>query len=72
MPDNMGPKFTSRFKTLFPEVAKESKSTLIPFLIEGVGGDEKLNQADRIHPTAEGQKIVADNVWKMIQPIISK
>ncbi len=68
MPDNMGPKFTSRFKTLFPEVAKESKSILIPFLIEGVGGDEKLNQADGIHPTAEGQKIVADNVWKMIQP----
>ncbi len=68
MPDNMGPKFTSRFKTLFPEVAKESKSILIPFLIEGVGGDEKLNQADGIHPTAEGQTIVADNVWKMIQP----
>lgn len=68
MPDNMGPKFTSRFKTLFPEVAKESKSILIPFLIEGVGGDEKLNQADGIHPTAEGQKIVADNVWKIIQP----
>ena len=72
MPDNMGPKFTSRFKTLFPEVAKESKSAFIPFLIEGVGGNEKLNQADGIHPTAEGQRIVADNVWKMIQPIISK
>lgn len=72
MPDNMGPEFTERFKTLFPAVAKESKSTLIPFLIEGVGGDEKLNQADGIHPTAEGQKIIAENVWKILQPKLIK
>ena len=72
MPDNMGPEFTERFKTLFPAVAKESKSTLIPFLIEGVGGDERLNQADGIHPTAEGQKIIAENVWKILQPKLIK
>ena len=70
MPDNMGPKFTSAFKTLFPDVAKESKATLIPFLIEGVGGVEKLNQADGIHPTAEGQIKVAQNVWKLLKPTI--
>lgn len=68
MPDNMGPEFTKQFKTLFPEVAKNSKSVLIPFLIEGVGGDEKLNQEDGIHPTAEGQKVVAENVWKVLLP----
>ena len=72
MPDNMGPDFTARFKAVFPEAAKESKSTLIPFLLEGVGGIENLNQADGIHPTAEGQEKVAENVWKVLQPEISK
>jgi acyl-CoA thioesterase-1 len=71
MPDNMGKTFTAEFKTLFPEAAKESKSTLIPYLLEGVGGIETLNQPDRIHPTAEGQAKVADNVWKVLQPVVS-
>lgn len=71
MPDNMGPKFTARFKSLFPEVAKETKALLIPFLLEGVGGVEKLNQGDGIHPTAEGQAKVADNVWKILQPALT-
>ena len=72
MPGNMGPKFTERFKKLFPEIAKASNSRLIPFLIEGVGGNENLNQADGIHPTAEGQQIVADNVWKILLPELTK
>ena len=72
MPVNMGPKFTERFKKLFPEIAKASNSRLIPFLIEGVGGNENLNQADGIHPTAEGQRIVADNVWKILLPELTK
>ena len=72
MPDNMGKDFTARFQAVFPEAAKESKSTLIPFLLEGVGGIENLNQADGIHPTAEGQEKVAENVWKVLQPEISK
>jgi len=71
MPDNMGPKFTAQFKSLFPDVARESKAILIPFLIEGVGGVEKLNQDDGIHPTAEGQAKVAENVWKYLHPAIS-
>jgi len=68
MPNNMGSEFTERFKNLFPQVAKATQSRLIPFLIEGVGGDENLNQPDGIHPTAEGQKIVAENVWKILLP----
>lgn len=72
MPDNMGKQFTARFKTIFPEAAKESKSTLIPFLLEGVGGDEKLNQADGIHPSPEGQAKVAENVWTVIRPALTK
>lgn len=71
MPDNMGPKFTARFKAVFPEVAQESKATLIPFLLEGVGGIETLNQADGIHPTAEGQKKVAENIWKILHPVLT-
>ena len=71
MPDNMGPGFTARFKALFAEVTRESKATLIPFLLEGIGGVEKLNQADGIHPTAEGQMKVAENVWKILQPTIT-
>ena len=68
MPDNMGPEFTERFKKLFPQIAKTTKSRLIPFLIAGVGGNENLNQPDGIHPTTEGQKIVAENVWKILLP----
>ncbi|MEJ6728884.1 MAG: arylesterase [Akkermansiaceae bacterium] len=70
MPDNMGKEFTARFKAVFPEATKESQATLIPFLLEGVGGDENLNQADGIHPTAKGQEKVAENVWKVLQPTI--
>ena len=72
MPDNMGPDFTARFKAVFPEAAKETKATLIPFLLEGIGGIEKLNQPDGIHPTPEGQVVVAENVWKILQPGITR
>ena len=72
MPDNMGPNFTARFKAVFPEAAKESQATLVPYLLEGVGGVEKLNQADGIHPTPEGQAKVVDNIWKILQPAITQ
>jgi acyl-CoA thioesterase-1 len=72
MPDNMGKKFTARFKAVFPEAAKETKSTLIPFLLEGIGGIEKLNQPDGIHPTPEGQAVVAENIWKILLPVITR
>jgi len=71
MPDNMGEAFVTRFKAVFPEAAKETEATLIPFLIEGVGGIEKLNQPDGIHPTSEGQLVVAENVWKLLKPAIT-
>ncbi len=72
MPDNMGAEFTARFRAVFPEVAKESGATLVPFLLEGIGGDESLNQPDGIHPTAEGQAKVAANVWEILKPAIAK
>jgi acyl-CoA thioesterase-1 len=67
MPSNMGDAFTAGFKAVFPQVATEKKAALVDFLLAGVGGDEKLNQADRIHPTAEGQQVVAENVWKVLE-----
>lgn len=72
MPDNLGPKFTALYKALFPEVAEEGKATLIPFLLEGIGGIEKFNQPDGIHPNRKGQEIVAKTVWKALKPVLEK
>jgi acyl-CoA thioesterase-1 len=71
MPDNMGPDFITRFQAVFPEAAKKSNATLIPFLLDGVGGIEKLNQPDGIHPTPDGQAKIAENVWKVLQPVVT-
>ncbi|MCW1924013.1 arylesterase [Luteolibacter arcticus] len=67
MPDNMGAEFTEKFKGLFAKVATEKKAALVPFLLEGVGGSEELNQQDRIHPTEKGQEKVAESVWKVLK-----
>ncbi|MFD0862067.1 arylesterase [Sungkyunkwania multivorans] len=70
LPPNMGPEYTKEFKSIFPELAEKNNLKLIPFLLEDVGGVAALNQADGIHPTAEGQKIVADNVWDVLEEVI--
>jgi len=70
LPPNWGPDYTSRFQSVFPELAKKNHVVLIPFLLEGVGGDPQLNLLDRIHPTPEGHQIVADNVWKVLKPVL--
>ena len=67
VPPSMGHDYIISFKSLFPELAEKNKIALVPFLLAGVGGNPKLNQADGIHPTAEGAKIVANNVWKVLQ-----
>lgn len=71
LPPNMGQDYITEFKTIFPELAKKNKLELIPFLLEDVGGIPELNQADGIHPTIEGQKIVAKNVWVVLKPVIT-
>lgn len=70
VPPNMGPDYTGKFKKLFPELAKKNSAKLIPFLLEDVAGNEKLNQPDGIHPNAEGHRIVAENVYKIIEPLL--
>lgn len=70
VPPNLGKKYADEFKQLYKKLADANKVALLPFLLEGVGGDEKLNQADGIHPTAEGQKIVAANVWGVLKGLL--
>jgi acyl-CoA thioesterase I len=70
VPPNMGPDYTTQFKNVFPALAKKNKATLIPFILEGVAGNEKLNLPDGIHPNIEGHKIVAEHIWKTIGPML--
>jgi acyl-CoA thioesterase-1 len=70
MPPNMGKDYTRRFRAIYPDLAKQNQVALIPFLLEGVAGDVDYNQPDMMHPTAEGQKLVADNVWRVLQPLL--
>ncbi|WP_255562524.1 arylesterase [Pedobacter sp. D749] len=70
VPPNMGAKYAADFKNIFPELAKKNQMALIPFLLDKVGGVPKLNQADGIHPTAEGDKILADNVWVVLKGLL--
>lgn len=70
VPPNMGAKYAADFKNMFPELAKKNNMALIPFLLDKVGGVPKLNQADGIHPTAEGDKILAENVWVVLKDLL--
>jgi acyl-CoA thioesterase-1 len=70
MPANMGAKYTEDFERTFSEIAKKNGAALVPFLLDGVAADPELNQADRIHPTAAGHKILAENVWKVLEPVL--
>ncbi|HZI24043.1 MAG TPA: arylesterase [Chryseolinea sp.] len=70
VPPNMGPEYTTKFQKIFPDLAKKNNASLIPFLLQDVAGNEKLNLADGIHPNVEGHKIVADNVIKILQPLL--
>ena len=65
-------RFSDQDKTRMHELAEKNQAALVPFLLEGVGGKPELNQPDHIHPTAEGHKIVADNVWKVLKPVLTQ
>ena len=70
IPPSMGTQYTYSFKAIFPELAAKNKMALVPFLLKDVAGIPSLNQKDGIHPTAEGAKIVADNVWQVLQDVL--
>lgn len=71
MPSSMGPDYTRAFAEMYPTLAKKNQITLIPFLLEGVGGISSLNQPDLIHPNAPGHARVAETVWKTLRPLLS-
>ena len=70
LPPNLGQEYTDAFERVFPALARENRAALVPFLLEGVGGKPELNATDQIHPTAEGHQIVAENVWKILKPVL--
>jgi acyl-CoA thioesterase-1 len=70
-PPNFGQSYIVSFHQIYPELAKEYKVSLVPFLLQGVAGIETLNQRDGIHPTAEGARIVADNIWPVLRPMLT-
>jgi acyl-CoA thioesterase-1 len=69
-PPNLGGRYTREFRDLFVDLARDNGAALIPFLLEGVGGVPELNQSDGIHPTAAGARVVADNVWRVLEPVL--
>jgi acyl-CoA thioesterase-1 len=68
-PPNMGAAYTSSFRAVFEDLAREHDLPLVPFLLEGVAGVPSLNQADRLHPTAEGHRRVAATLWPYLEPV---
>lgn len=70
LPPNLGQDYTKEFKSIFEELAEKNALEIIPFLLKDVGGIPELNQEDGIHPNVEGQKIVANNVWVVLEPLL--
>ena len=64
--------YMSAFGEMFGALAEKNHTALIPYLLEGVGGDPELNQYDRIHPNAAGQRVLAENVWRVLEPLLKK
>ena len=71
-PPNWGDEYIRAFHEVYPSLAKEYKVALVPFLLEGVAGISQLNQRDGIHPTARGDRLVADTVWTVLEPIAAR
>ena len=68
---NLGDSYVRQFVAIYPELAATNQLRLIPFILDGVGGVDSLNQADGIHPTPQGQEIVGQNVWRVLEPVLS-
>lgn len=66
-PPNMGPEYTAKFRRMYPKLAEEYDTALIPFFLENVGGVPELNQQDRIHPNEKGQFVLLENVWEVLE-----
>lgn len=69
-PPNLGEAYTSSFRGVYPELAARNGATLVPFLLDGVAGRAELNQDDGMHPNIEGERIVAETVWRALRPTL--
>ena len=69
-PPNLGPAYTQSFRTIYSDIASKEGIPLLPFLLDGVAGIPRLNQPDGLHPNVAGERIVADNVWRALKPIV--
>jgi acyl-CoA thioesterase-1 len=69
-PPNLGEDYTRAYRQVFRDLAKQYKLAFIPFVLEGVGGRAEFNQPDGIHPNAEGEKIMTENVWRVLEPLL--
>jgi acyl-CoA thioesterase-1 len=70
LPDFSSDDYVGAFSGIFAALAEKNRATLIPYLLEGVGGNPDLNQWDRVHPNAAGQRVLAENVWRVLEPIL--
>jgi acyl-CoA thioesterase I len=70
IPPNYGPQYTEAFERAYRELAARHKVALLPFLLEGFAEKQEYFQADRIHPTAEAQPLIAERVWKALTPLL--
>jgi acyl-CoA thioesterase I len=71
-PPNLGSDYTRSFRAIYPALARRNDAALVPFLLAGVAADTALNQADGMHPNAAGEKIVAENVWEVLEPVLRR
>jgi acyl-CoA thioesterase-1 len=71
-PPNLGPRYTSEFRKVFPELAERNGATLLPFLLVGVAAVDSLNQGDGIHPNVAGSRRLAETVWSALLPLLAE
>ena len=69
LPNYTADDYVFAFGQIYADLAAKNNAELIPYLLEGVGGDPLLNQPDRVHPNVIGQRILAENVWRILEPI---
>ena len=67
---NLGQEYARAFESVYPRLAERNGLPLVPFLLEGGGGERELNQSDGVHPNADGHRVVADNVWRVLEPVL--
>jgi acyl-CoA thioesterase-1 len=71
-PPNLGAPYTAQFREAYTDAARDANVTVVPFLLNRVAGIDSLNQQDEVHPNVAGERIVADNVWKALKPVVEE